>query len=993
MESYVQEWISSGVDKELIHLNVKPLEGIEVGEYLLYADGLPRRNDGRVETNILRRYSHIESGGWWCSGIDVITGDNDIWGCFKPNKPRSSGEKNKLIKYEHPPMTPTGIFALKVPLHLWEKIGARVNKHIGAEEIDRGFWGWLKYNPDVPLCITEGAKKAGAILTAGYAAIGLPGINSGYRRRRDDKGLPVGKSHLIPQLQELARSGREIYIVFDQDNKPKTVRAVNTAIKKLGYLLTQAGCKVKVITWDNRHGKGIDDVIGNKGEQYIGQLYEKALTLDNWKARESNHLTYEVNLELNHRYLPPLTIPETSRLIAIKSGKGTGKTESLARIVKEAIGRGQKVLVIGHRVRLVQQLCHRFGLPYITEIQNHNETSGYGLCIDSLHPKSQAQFNPLDWEDSIIVIDEIEQVLWHGLNGDTCKNNRVSILKSLKLLVQTVLDSQGQIYIADADLSDISLEYINSLSGSNPDVYIIKNRWKNTDNSAWQVHNYTESNPRELLKDLVKHIKAGGKPFVCLSAQKLTSQWGTYNLESYLKKQFPNAKILRIDSESLNDPGHSAYGCMERCNEILQRYDIVLASPAIETGISIDIKGHFTSVWCIAQGIQTPTSICQFLSRVRDNIPRYIWATGYGFNTVGNGSTSIPNLLTSGEKLTALNMRLLQQSDIESLDDLDTGFQAESLLCWAKMAVRVNLAMLNYRETIKTVLEAEGYIWKERGQVEEESQTANQLTEAINKIKEQNYESECTAIASATLVSEDEYKTLKKCLLKTPHQRRLMRKYELNKRYGVEVTPELVAKDDRGWYQELRLHYFLTIGRRFLCDREALNAQKLIQSGDGSLFIPDFNHSQLGSIIGLLEVLGINVLIADLDRELHNQDEELQAMAAMAIRNRQDIKAIAKITIAKNAGPVTVIRRLLSSIGYEIKCTKSRKINGKVTKIYQILYPYDGREIILRHWLLKDEYSPGSSEIWLEDYHFSLNLVRGQKTEDRKYVQLSLKLD
>jgi len=50
----------------------------------------------------------------------------------------------------------------------------------------------------------------------------------------------------------------------------------------------------------------------------------------------------------------------------------------------------------------------------------------------------------------------------------------------------------------------------------------------------------------------------------------------------------------------------------------------------------------------------------------------------YGFNQVGNGSTSIPSLLTSGQSLSQLNIRLLQQSDFDALDDLEMGFQAGS---------------------------------------------------------------------------------------------------------------------------------------------------------------------------------------------------------------------------------------------------------------------------------------------------------------------------
>ncbi len=174
-----------------------------------------------------------------------MTGDDDLWGCFKPKQPRLSYDQRKPIKYEHPPKTQTGIFALKVPLHLWKTIAQQYQVNFTSEMVDKtqsdwGFWQWVMDNPSLPLCITEGAKKAGALLTAGYVAIALPGINNGYRTPKDEQGNRVGKSHLIPQLQKLAIGGREIYLTFDQDSKPNTVKAVNKAIKKLGYLFTMS---------------------------------------------------------------------------------------------------------------------------------------------------------------------------------------------------------------------------------------------------------------------------------------------------------------------------------------------------------------------------------------------------------------------------------------------------------------------------------------------------------------------------------------------------------------------------------------------------------------------------------------------------------------------------------------------------------------------------------------------------------------------------------
>jgi alkylated DNA repair dioxygenase AlkB len=51
-------------------------------------------------------------------------------------------------------------------------------------------------------------------------------------------------------------------------------------------------------------------------------------------------------------------------------------------------------------------------------------------------------------------------------------------------------------------------------------------------------------------------------------------------------------RILRIDSESVSDPNHPAFGCISHLNEILTQYDLVIASPSLETGVSIDIKGQ-----------------------------------------------------------------------------------------------------------------------------------------------------------------------------------------------------------------------------------------------------------------------------------------------------------------------------------------------------------------------------------------------------------------
>jgi len=1133
--NYVQEWSQSGVDRELIQLNVVALEGTQPYDYLCYSHQLTRRNDGRLSSGLLRRYAHTEAGGWWCAGVNLLTGTDDLWGCFKPVSPRIDPDRDKPIKYEHPPKIDTGVFALRVPLPLWRRIAERAGltfdeAWIDPARPDQGFWSWLIQTPIVPICITEGAKKAGALLSAGYAAIALPGIHNGYRVPRDETGKRNGKSHLIPQLQVLAQANRSFYIAFDQDQKPSTIQAVQGAIRRLGYLLQQTGANVRVITWQPEAGKGVDDLLVNQGVEAFTICFQQATLLEIWKARRLSQLTYRDAVTLNHRYLPAaLQVPDDAALVGIRSAKGTGKTEWLSGIVQQAIARKQPVLVIGHRVQLVENLCQRFGLPYVhehvldrplnapalnvsgsnapnalseTQVSEQFETRlgsaqhglGYGLCIDSLHPDSQAKFNPEDWRDAIVIIDEVEQVLWHSLNSDTCRGQRVEVLRSLKRLMQNTLGAQGQVLVADADLSDVALDYLLALAGVEHQPYIIRNTWTPATTQAWQVTHYTESTPKRLLAELDRHIAAGGRPFVCLSAQKLKSKWSTTALEAYFQQKFPHLRLLRIDSESVSDPKHPAYRCTHHLDQRLQHYDVVLASPSIETGVSIDLCGHFTSVWAIAQGIQSENSVRQSLSRVREAVPRHLWLAPYGFNKIGNGSASIPSLLTSGQQLTRLNVRLLQQCDFSDFEDFDTGFQAESLQCWAKMAVRINATMGNYRETIVQSLQEEGHqiaafvsIAKSRtkarkprflatsadratanltanltatqpeqypdqapnqqpdqqpaqqmqahwrsgnlgssdnldslstiqtspvqaGSVQTGSvaplatscvivddgdrQILNALNATIAAVRDQNYQAECRQIARATDLHHRQYQSLKKRLVKSASDRFALRKYELKRRYGVPVTIDLVRKDDHGWYDKLRLHYFLTVGREFLTDRDQRVARQLLQQGNGQVFQPDFNRSQLGATIGIFELLNIPVLLDHPERELRNSDTDLQALAKRAIGSRDQIKSATGIGLAKNSTPIVVVRRFLDKLGYGLQQTRWEGCRKTRERIYQLEQPQDGRVMVFEQWLTTDRRFPGWSEGAL---HGGDNFMPGEWLDARSPLdgegeQLSLSL-
>jgi hypothetical protein len=111
----------------------------------------------------------------------------------------------------------------------------------------------------------------------------------------------------------------------------------------------------------------------------------------------------------------------------------------------------------------------------------------------------------------------------------------------------------------------------------------------------------------------------------------------------------------------------------------------------------------------------------------------------------------------------------------------------------------------------------------------------------------------------------------------------------LGERYGIDVTPGLVEKDDDGWYPQLRLHYFLTMGRSHLVSRDASRAKSQIEAGENAVWKPDFNRGQLLPVVLLLENLNIGYFLTP-SVMFRGSDVELQQLKILAVQHRHIIK-------------------------------------------------------------------------------------------------------
>ncbi|MEG4118468.1 DUF3854 domain-containing protein [Microcoleus sp. N9_B4] len=1039
--SPLSEWLASGVDPDLIALNVQTLSGDTPYPYLLYEINAA---SGRVHPDAQWRwarkhYSHIEHGGWWCSGLDPLNNWQPMyWGCFKPQRPRNTFDpkgKIKPVKYEHPPKTPTRAFFLQVPDHIWAKVAARYDVPIDNSDKQLGFWQWV-WDNNIPVQIVEGAKKAGCLLTLGYAAIALPGVTGGVRTK-----TPQGEKcdpYLIPELQYFATEEREIYICFDRDSKRQTIQNVNREIGKLGRLFTSAKCPVKVINLPGPE-KGVDDFVVSKGSDAFSALKNEAQGFQFWLARESWLLTYPASLKLNSRYLGKLPYPE-SGLACIKAPKGTGKTQALTNLVSQALNTGdRRVLIITHRIQLGRAICASLGINYIDETRDSAEGKlfGYGLCIDSLHPLSQAKFNPEDWFGAIVIIDECEQVIWHALNSSTCRENRVAILQTLQELIHNVLTSGGLVVAQDADLSDYSIDYLIAIAGIPISPWVVVNEWR--PKRGRDVTFFATSNPASLYVQMeqilsqevtccdlesraeccpITHAECGYKNsaecssintteyhpieryrpriMVVEDSQKVTGNWSCRNLETQLQKRFPHQRILRIDSESVSDPNHPAYGCIDQLNTLIQNYDIIIASPTIGTGVSIDIRHHFTAVFGIFKGAIAVNDALQALARVRDEtVPWFVWTAPFGVGKIGNGSSSYQAILKSQKKVITTNLKLLQNVDF----DIDEACDPIHLRTWAKMGARINAGMWNYREAIWEALKAEGHSvslcrenqlqqelkvlllrqlaannaqnWdlleelesqnrKLRSELDSRETVAACIRAEATSIKEENKLLEAQAVNNASDITLSKYLELKDKRAKTRDELKQQRKYQLQETYGVPITPELKLKDDAGWLPQIRLHYYLIYDPELVRFRDKNHLAGHLERGQGKVCPQDLRL--LTASVEALKALGIKSLF-NVNREYRGTDADVIAFAEQVKQCSVDIKDFLGISIHPDAKPMEVVQYILrGKLGFTLRRVRQERSEErdalgrqKRIRVYQFEFPQDGREAIFEVWQQRDK--------------------------------------
>ena len=805
------------------------------------------------------------------------------------------------------------------------------------------FWEWFKNHPEIPLTLTEGGKKALSVVSLHQPAISLYGCQCGAKSK-DEKGRDK-PLFLLPELQPYVK-GRKVAIAFDRDSKPSTIKKVESGIYKLAIAIKKAGGRPYVATWDPTDGKGIDDVHARKGREYALEILDNAISFDTWKGKNKRDISDIVDISLNQQFLTleDLKIPENAQIICIKSGKGTGKTEVLKAIAEQASREGIAVLPIGHRVKLLSELCQRLGIDYRTDKSETKSYLGYALCFNSLHSQANPPFKPENWYGSYIFLDEIEQSLDYLLNSslDGLKRYRVAIIETFKELLREAIAGGGKIILCDAYLSKRSIACIQKLLGIPVESWIVQNTYIRENPRS--IFRYEES--QEMLAALLDHIYKGGRPLILTGSQTAASKTSSKNLQTIISQHCPDRFPLAIDSETTSDPNHEAYRIEDNLRNLL-RIDIPIVSPILETGVSIE-GSDFDSVWYFPSQAQTVDGVCQFVDRYRANVPRHLCAPKTHTNFTGNGSLNARDLLRGEKRKASAIFRELSDLDHISLYE---GESAALVTAWAEYAIERNSDAWRFDDAIVDRLIEEGY---QLVNPDDPGETdTDDAALMMTLVRDESLETEREAIADAVNPTDTELETLRNQSDRTADQRYQLRKGQLCRRYLTEnITTTDIKRDSEGWFSELTLHYYLTTGKPFLKAREQKRIDRLGEKSDGRVFLPDFAKSLIPTLL-VLEFLKIPEFF-DCDRTLTNDDLR-EWYETLVIPYKKDIRTCLGITIGENDTPIRFLQRVLGKLGLKLSCCGRLGSRGDRRRVYRLAgLNLDGRNEIFSRWLDRD---------------------------------------
>jgi len=356
----------------------------------------------------------------------------------------------------------------------------------------------------------------------------------------------------------------------------------------------------------------------------------------------------------NERYLGQLAL--VPGVLCVKSPKGTGKTEQLARLVQQCRMAKKRVLLIGHRRTLLTTMATRLGLRcYLVPeskdaARREREAAKLDALLDFDDSEAEDDLQPAEGSDGgglkrakptaryaisldsmmvlrpdankyhVVIIDEAEQVFSH-LVGSTLREKRQEVYHRLRHYLRMA----ESVMLLDADLGMVTMDSLFAMRlMDDASMSFILNDYRRRDDIIWMY-----DSQGQLVARLREAVAAGEKCYVATNSKNKAIE-----LQKALEKDWPGRRIVAVhaNNSSSTEVQHLLSNI---ASEFERNVDVLIASPALGTGVDITFKGAHPGqdARTVVQhvfglflgGINTHLDIDQQLMRVRHPGAVHVW--------------------------------------------------------------------------------------------------------------------------------------------------------------------------------------------------------------------------------------------------------------------------------------------------------------------------------------------------------------------------------
>ena len=894
-----------------------------------------------------RRYQHLAAGGW--RTLSATLPGLEPFSQWKPAEPRPKGKRDRRgqwrleldqqgrpvpTKYEAPPACPDGGGALlpNVPERCWRLICERQGLPFpDAETVAAGFWPWALQTPELDVIATEGWKKALAAISAGWAAVALPGVTMGHR------GTAETGRRLIAELQALACPGRRWRIAFDAEAKDHTARKVAKAAGALAQTLRAAGGRVVIARLPLLPGTsktGLDDLLAAAGVEALDQALADPPALPALPTAPIPHRVAPAG-----RYLAeacPIPPPAEAPLVILRAPMGCGKTEAVAAALAPLAADGVPILMPSHRKALGQAAAERVGVPWRPAPGSPERLQGIAGCWDSWAPDSALRITGDGWSGGVLFADEWAQAVEHLLHSiGTALSDRPGRRAGVMRTAAEQLPRLRQSIAADAQMPLWAVRLLERLTGRQALVI---------GSEAQPMAGRPFHCPAGFRKagDAAAAFRCrwwelvhAGQPFLCWSsAQQAGFRNAPQTLAALHRKHRPQdaGLIAVIDSST---PELAAELAADP-DGFAKRFPYIYASPSISSGLSFS-SWKPAAVVCYSGGRIAPEHVAQAAARVRcPDVPVWLFAPescpGAGLK-VGSGATNPAQLIAD-----------LRATTDPVLGELQDGGDAW-LEAWGEWGALRNRQHYAYRATVSALLEGEGWALQATGPAYEPA-IAAQLAKDLGAIAEDAQQAQDLALLAAEPLDPEEARKLETARRRLdPQEAAALGRHRLLKRWGLlEQPPALLADDgvptpagralleaDRdGLRDRLRLGWLLTdpTAAALVPEHDWLAVEALDPIARRP-FAPDRLRVAIAPKVAAFAALGVPALLQRFAAGdvISAADPALLELHTIATTHRRQLKAATGLSPGKL--PTGTLRTLLEACGWRLEQAGRLKVRGR----------------------------------------------------------------